>query len=121
MPILSSSSRSTLPMPPSESSSEVRSCISFWAFCGSFQRLGSSASLFSSARRAVDASTSKMPPQQPDRLLDLFDEAFDFGAHGLSDLRGKSAIGNVAWDVAARTAKRNRLIQPAGPRTHDVA
>jgi hypothetical protein len=28
--------------------------------------------LFSSARRAVDASTSKMPPQQPDRLLDLF-------------------------------------------------
>jgi hypothetical protein len=65
----------------------VRSCISFWAFWGSFQRLGSSASLFSSARRAVDASTSKMPPQQPDRLLDLFNEAFDFGAHGLSDLR----------------------------------
>jgi len=28
-----------------------------------------------------------MPPQQPDRLLDLFDEAFDFGAHGFSDLR----------------------------------
>jgi hypothetical protein len=28
-----------------------------------------------------------MPPQQPDRLLDLFNEAFDFGAHGLSDLR----------------------------------
>jgi hypothetical protein len=24
-----------------------------------------------------------MPPQQPDRLLDLFDEAFDFSAHGL--------------------------------------
>jgi hypothetical protein len=22
-----------------------------------------------------------MPPQQPDRLLDLFNEAFDFGAH----------------------------------------
>ena len=42
------------------------SCISFCAFWGSFQRLGSSASLFSSARRAVDASTSKMPPQQPD-------------------------------------------------------
>jgi hypothetical protein len=30
-------------------------------------------SLFSSASRAVDFSTSKMPPQQPDRLLDLFD------------------------------------------------
>jgi hypothetical protein len=28
-----------------------------------------------------------MPPQQPDRLLDLFNKAFDFGAHGLSDLR----------------------------------
>jgi len=24
-----------------------------------------------------------MPPQQPDRLLDLFDKAFDFGAHVL--------------------------------------
>jgi len=22
-----------------------------------------------------------MPPQQPDRLLDLFDKAFHFGAH----------------------------------------
>jgi hypothetical protein len=28
-----------------------------------------------------------MPPQQPDRLLDLFDESFDFSAHGFSDLR----------------------------------
>jgi hypothetical protein len=59
----------------------VRSCISFCAFCGSFQRFGSSASLFSSASRAVDASTSKMPPQQSDRLLDLFDQSFDFRAH----------------------------------------
>jgi hypothetical protein len=41
--------------------------------------------LFSSASRAVDFSTSKMPPQQPDWLLDLFNRAFDFGAHGLSD------------------------------------
>jgi hypothetical protein len=38
--------------------------------------------LFSSASLAVDVSTSKMPPQQPDRLLDLFNEAFDFSAHG---------------------------------------
>jgi hypothetical protein len=30
-----------------------------------------------------------MPPQQPDRLLDLFNEAFDFSAHGFSDLRRK--------------------------------
>jgi hypothetical protein len=37
--------------------------------------------LFSSASLAVDASTSKMPPQQPDRLLDLFYDFFDFGAH----------------------------------------
>jgi hypothetical protein len=43
--------------------------------------------LFSSASRAVEVSTSKMPPQQPDRLLDLFNEAFDFGAHDVSDLR----------------------------------
>src|SRR5947209_10785591 len=107
MPTLSSSSRSTLPMPPSASSSEVRSCISFCAFWGSFQRLGSSASLFSSARRAVDCSTSKMPPQQPDRLLDLFDEAFDFSAHGLSDLR-RGRDWNDVRDVAAGAAKRNR-------------
>jgi hypothetical protein len=25
-----------------------------------------------------------MPPQQPDRLLDLFDESHDFSAHGFS-------------------------------------
>jgi hypothetical protein len=24
-----------------------------------------------------------MPPQQPDRLLDLFNEGDDFGAHGI--------------------------------------
>jgi hypothetical protein len=74
-------------MPSSASTSEVRSCISFWAFWGSFQSVGSSASLFSSARRAVEASTSKMPPQQPDRLLDLFYKAFDFSAHNLFCLR----------------------------------
>jgi hypothetical protein len=33
-----------------------------------------------------------MPPQQPDRLLDLFNEAFDFSAHGVSDLRREAAI-----------------------------
>src|SRR5438477_1996123 len=109
MPTLSSSSRSTLAMPDSASSSEVRSCISFWAFWGSFQRLGSSASLFSSASRAVDCSTSKMPPQQPDRLLDLFNEAFDFGAHGVSDLRCLPPTTNTVTDVAAYAAKRNRL------------
>jgi hypothetical protein len=33
-----------------------------------------------------------MPPQQPDRLLDLFNEAFDFSAHGFSDLRHEAAV-----------------------------
>jgi hypothetical protein len=33
-----------------------------------------------------------MPPQQPDRLLDLFDKAFDFSAHGFSNLRPRAAI-----------------------------
>jgi hypothetical protein len=36
---------------------------------------------FSSARRRVEVSTSKMPPQQADGLLDRFDERFGFGAH----------------------------------------
>jgi hypothetical protein len=54
--------------------------------------LGSSASEFSSASRAVDFSTSKMPPQQPDRLLDLFYEAFDFRAHGIFCLRFKPLL-----------------------------
>jgi hypothetical protein len=43
--------------------------------------------LFSSASRAVDFSTSKMPPQQSDRLLDLFDKTFDFSAHPSPDCR----------------------------------
>jgi hypothetical protein len=48
-----------------------------------------------------------MPPQQPDRLLDLFNEAFDFSAHGLSDLRRGRGIRS-SRDVAAAAAKRNR-------------
>jgi hypothetical protein len=47
----------------------------------SFQKLGSSAAAFSSARRALAASKSKMPPQQPDRLLDVLDQLFRLGAH----------------------------------------
>jgi hypothetical protein len=43
--------------------------------------LGSSAAAFSSARRAFALSQSKMPPQQADSLLDLFDDGLDFGAH----------------------------------------
>jgi hypothetical protein len=47
----------------------------------SFQRSGSSARAFSSARRVWAASQSKMPPQQSDRLLGGVHEGFDFGAH----------------------------------------
>jgi hypothetical protein len=53
----------------------------FWAASGSFQRLGSSAWAFSSARRRWALSQSKMPPQQPDRLLGGFEEVLDLGAH----------------------------------------
>jgi hypothetical protein len=52
-----------------------------WARDWSLQKVGSSAALFSSARRRVAVSTSKMPPQQSHRLLDLFDEALGFRAH----------------------------------------
>src|SRR5262245_19623619 len=51
------------------------------ARCWSFQRLGSSDSLFSSASRRVAASTSKMPPQQPHGLPDFLDKALYFCAH----------------------------------------
>jgi hypothetical protein len=51
------------------------------ARCGSFHSAGSSEIWFSSARRALEASKSKMPPQQPDRPLDFFDEIFSFCAH----------------------------------------
>jgi len=36
-----------------------------------------------------------MPPQQPDRLLDLFDESFDFRAHDLSGREVGSQINDV--------------------------
>jgi hypothetical protein len=52
-----------------------------WARAASFHRFGSSAWLFSSASRARALSKSKMPPQQPDRLLDLVDDRLDFRAH----------------------------------------
>jgi hypothetical protein len=62
----------------------VRSRISFWAFSASFQKSGCSDLAFSSARRRVEVSTSKMPPQQSHGLLDLFDERNRFGAHGVA-------------------------------------
>jgi len=59
----------------------LRSRIVFCAASGSLQSVGSSDLAFSSARRRVAASTSKMPPQQSDRLLDVFDQRFRFRAH----------------------------------------
>jgi hypothetical protein len=52
-----------------------------WARAGSFHRFGSSACWFSSASRARALSKSKMPPQQPDGLLDVVDDRLDFCAH----------------------------------------
>ncbi|CAL77296.1 hypothetical protein BRADO3515 [Bradyrhizobium sp. ORS 278] len=66
--------------------------------------------MFSSASLAVDVSTSKMPPQQPDRLLYLFYDFFDLGAHvALFGPQPNSPRRScLAGDVAARGAKRNR-------------
>jgi hypothetical protein len=64
----------------------VRSRISFCAVSGSFQSAGSSALTFSSARRRCEASTSKMPPQQSDGLLNVGFQRKRFGAHGFPKL-----------------------------------
>jgi hypothetical protein len=55
--------------------------MTFCAASASFQRFGSSAWAFSSARRLRAVSQSKMPPQQPDRLLGGVGEVLDLGAH----------------------------------------
>jgi hypothetical protein len=47
--------------------------------------------LFNSAKRARALSKSKVPPQQPDRLLDLLDETLNFRAHLFNPL-GVAAI-----------------------------
>jgi hypothetical protein len=59
-----------------------------WARAVSFQRLGSSACLFSSASCAFALSKSKVPPQQAYGLLDVVDDALGFRAHeGLDSVR----------------------------------
>src|ERR1043165_8885720 len=74
------------------SSSAVLYCITRCARFVSFQRLGSSARAFSSSSRRRALSTSKMPPQQPDRLLDVIDDLLDFGAHCHSLAFGKAHV-----------------------------
>jgi hypothetical protein len=53
----------------------------FCALAGSSQKVASSTLALSSFSRRVDFSQSKMPPQQPDRLLDGFHHRFDFRTH----------------------------------------
>lgn len=65
----------------SRDSRSERSRVIFCALVESFQKSGSSTRLFSSSSRLMETSQSKMPPQQPDRLLDGLDHRFDFGAH----------------------------------------
>ena len=77
----SASSCSMRPSALSRSSSASRSRIRAGRAPGRSRDAGSSASLFSSARRRCAVSTSKMPPQQRHRLLDLFDKFLGFRAH----------------------------------------
>jgi len=87
MPTLSLKLALDLPMPCSESSSEVRSA-SASALFAAFQRLDLRRAV-QLARRAVDCSTSKMPPQQPADCL-ISSTSLSISAHGFSD-RGPRA------------------------------
>ena len=71
-------------------SSRVRSRISVCAASGSSQSFGSSALAFSSSRRRVAASQSKMPPQQRERLLDVVGDRLCLGAHAAPQVRRTS-------------------------------
>jgi hypothetical protein len=59
----------------------VRSRIIACAADASDQKSAASDLAFSSSRRRSAASQSKMPPQQCERLLDIVDGPFGFGAH----------------------------------------
>jgi hypothetical protein len=77
---------------PRSLSSFWRSRISFCAAAGSFQMAESSALAFSSSRRRLAASQSKMPPQQGDGLLDVVGGAADFGTHGGCLIEGSGKV-----------------------------
>jgi hypothetical protein len=88
----------------------LRSRISFWAAAASFHSAGSSARLFSSARRASAASQSKMPPQQGNGLLDVVNGARDFRAHG-GDIRTRIAKVKPVTAAARLSSPRSPLSQ----------
>jgi hypothetical protein len=48
-----------------------------------------------------------MPPQQPDRLLDVLDDLLDFRAHGSSIRQLRRFIGRGQRDVATAPRRRN--------------
>jgi hypothetical protein len=47
-------------------------------------------------------STSKMPPQQHDRLLDLIDDALDFRAHDIFHWRRQAAFESLSSPIDMR-------------------
>jgi hypothetical protein len=47
-----------------------------------------------------------MPPQQPNRLLDLVDDLLDFSAHGLS-------VRLHRWDLGLQRTGRNSQSRPS--------
>src|SRR6266566_1985712 len=117
----SSSSCSMREIAPKLSSSAVRSCITFWARSWSFHRSESSACRLSSASRALDLSKSKMPPQQPDGLLDGPGCGLHFCAHGRSsrEFAGRCARETIGPHVATGPAQGNvdGSVKPTGSRT----
>jgi hypothetical protein len=64
----------------------------FCAASASFQNSGCSVCAFSSARRFVAASKSKMPPQQSDGLLGGFEQILNFSAHDDSNAKERGTI-----------------------------
>jgi hypothetical protein len=48
-----------------------------------------------------------MPPQQPDRLLDVLDDLLDFRAHGSSIRQLPRFIGRRQRDLATAPRRRN--------------
>ncbi|PYD83001.1 hypothetical protein CFR80_03075 [Komagataeibacter oboediens] len=86
--------------------------MSFWAASESFHKSGSSARLFSSARRSIATSQSKMPPQQCHRLLDLVVQGLCLGRHGLAP---RSTVNNAGTRAARHTGRQYRPPMPMSP------